>query len=282
MQERLKTKDEEVLLLQLRDILLHEDRAKLQELQQVLSTQNLLAQRIDPIIEEHLVYLKANFPDNYERVVDKLIETKLKDSQQEIIDIIYPMLGRMIAKYINHQFQQLKDSINEQLRKMVPSRTMMWRLRNRIFGVNDADMVLANISKPILDEIFVIQRDSGLLLGNASLHETTDRDAVAGMLTAIKAFAEDAFQREAEDLEEIQYGTHRILLQGFPSFYFALALRGAISTQEIGVWKEKVSSFVEGNADLRIRDVTDQTQNRISEMLNDTFLTDTNTKPLLN
>ncbi|NJN34528.1 MAG: hypothetical protein HC817_10005 [Saprospiraceae bacterium] len=282
MRERLKTADEEVLMLQLRDILLHEDRAKLEELQEVLSTQNLLAQRIDPIIEAHLTYLKANFPDNYERVVDKLIETKLKDSQQEIIDIIYPMLGRMIAKYINHQFQQLKDGINEQLRKMLPNRTMMWRLRNRILGISDADMVLANISQPVLDEIFVIQRDSGLLLGSASLHEKTDREAVAGMLTAIKAFAEDAFEREAEDLEEIQYGTHRILLQGFPSFYFALVLRGAISAREISDWKEKISSFAEQNIELRSRDVTDQLQNRISQMLNDSFLLDENQKPLLN
>ena len=67
-------------------------------------------------------------------------------------------------------------------------------MKHKFFGGSDAETVLAALDKPILEEIFIIQRDSGLMLGNASMSPTVNREAVAGMLTAIKSFVEDAFE----------------------------------------------------------------------------------------
>ena len=99
--------NETQLMSQLREILLKEDRSALMEVQRILDERDLLENRINPIIEDHLTYLKQNFPQEFKQVVNKQIEQKLKDSQQEIIDVIYPVLGKMITKYINLQFQLL-------------------------------------------------------------------------------------------------------------------------------------------------------------------------------
>jgi hypothetical protein len=48
---------------------------------------------------------------------------------------------------------------------------------------------LSELEKPYLEEVFVLENGSGLLIGNAALEENIDRDMVAGLLTAIKVFA---------------------------------------------------------------------------------------------
>jgi hypothetical protein len=263
MNEVVKQKpDSELQMLsQLREILLKEDRNTLSEIQEVLNNKSLLSGRVNPIIEEHLEFLRHNFPKEYAKIVDRLIEQKIKDSQQQILDVVYPVMGKMINKYISLQFQQMKESIQDQINFAFSRQGLIKRLKNRILGLNDADVILAALDKPVLEEIFVIERDSGLMLGSAALYPSVNRDVVAGMLTAIKSFVEDAFEREQEDLEMIQYGTYRILLHNFP-----------VSTAEAEGIRGQIIEFLEETDTLRTDDITDETQIRISQLLEERFI----------
>jgi hypothetical protein len=261
------------LMSQLREILLKEDRFALMEVQQILKDRELLSIHVNPIIEEHLTFLKQNFPKEFNKDVNKLIEQKLKDSQQEILEVVYPVMGKMISKFISLQFQELKESIDAQINNIFSKQGLVKRFRNKIFGVKDADIIIASLDKPVLEEIFIIQRETGLMLGNASLSPSVNRDVVAGMLTAIKAFVEEAFvEHDKEDLEMIQYGTYRILLQNFPSYYFAMALSGSVSTKETEVFRNKTIDFIEKTTSLRFSDVTSEIQDRISQELENEFI----------
>ena len=267
-----KSDSELQMLSQLREILLKEDRNTLSEIQEVLNNKSLLSGRVNPIIEEHLEFLRHNFPKEYAKIVDRLIEQKIKDSQQQILDVVYPVMGKMINKYISLQFQQMKESIQDQINFAFSRQGLIKRLKNRILGLNDADVILAALDKPVLEEIFVIERDSGLMLGSAALYPSVNRDVVAGMLTAIKSFVEDAFERDQEDLEMIQYGTYRILLHNFPFYYFALALSGSVSTAEAEGIRGQIIEFLEETDTLRTDDITDETQIRISQLLEERFI----------
>ena len=94
-----------VCLEQLRDILLREESTALQKLQHTIDDRNLLAGYVNPIIEDHIAFLKEHFPLEYAQVVNTMIEQKIKSSKQEIINTISPMLGKKIQKYISYQFQ---------------------------------------------------------------------------------------------------------------------------------------------------------------------------------
>ena len=181
--------DEAVLMSQLKEILLREDRSALDELQRVLNEKQLLAEKVSPIVEDHLDFLRHNFPKEYAQIVNRMVEQKLKSSQTEILDVIYPVMGKMINKYISLQFQEMKDSINARIDALFSKQGVFWWIRNRILGINDAEMLLAGLDVLVLEEIFVIQRDSGLLLGSAALHPSVNRDVVAGMLTAAPALS---------------------------------------------------------------------------------------------
>jgi hypothetical protein len=264
--------NELLLMSQLREILLKEDRSALMEVQQILKDPELLSVHINPIIEEHLAFLRQNFPQEYAKDVNRLVEQKLKDSQREIVEVLFPVLGKMITKYINLQFQLLKEDIDERINIVKEKANLIKRIRQKIYGVKGSDIILSSMDRPILEEVFIIQRETGLMLGNASLSPFVNRDAVAGMLTAIKSFVEDAFEQDKQDLEMIQYGTYRILLQNFPTYYFAMALSGSISTKETEVFRNETIAFIEKTESLSYEDITDEIQDKISQQLENQFI----------
>jgi hypothetical protein len=225
------------MLLQLQDILLKKDRQNFNSLQQTLDNKELLSEKVNPIIEEHLTFMKQNFPKEFQASVNTIVDAKLKNSQDEILNLIYPKLGKMIQKYIGHQFQQLKESIDTQIASTLNKGPLGW-VRRTVFGIKVSEEILSEIDSPIIEQILLVQRDSGLLLGSATKNEKIHEDLVAGMLTAIKSFAEDAFERGEADLEMIQYDRYRIFLQNFPSYYFAVILGGSMSALQ----KEKLSN----------------------------------------
>jgi hypothetical protein len=259
-------------MAQLKDILLRDDRSTLEDMRRVLDERALLSERVNPIIEEHMSFLRKNFPREYAQVVNRMMEQKLQSSQQDILNVIYPVMGKMINKYIQLQFQELKDAIDERIRYLTSREGMWLRLRNRLMGISDAQLILASVDEPVIQEIFLIQRDSGLLLGSAALQPTINRDVVAGMLSAIKSFVEDAFLRPKEDLEMIQYGTYKIIIENFPYHHFAVALSGSVSATEGGLLRSRIIDFLHDNEWLSRASPDGETQQRTAQLLEEQFI----------
>ena len=72
----------------------------------------------------------------------------------------------------------------------------------------------------------VIEKSSGILKGNLAITQTIDQDMMAGMLTAIKSFAEDAFNTETQNLETIAYDLYTIHIQNFSQYFIAVVISG--------------------------------------------------------
>ncbi len=217
---------------QIRDILLRKDRQALQRLEEILDSPGEMARRVLPVIEEQLAEFEAHFPLSYRLAVEKLIERKLRQSQDELLNLLYPIMGKMIRKYIAQQLQALRESVEQQIHQ-----SFLGRLRARLFGVKESDMIISMAAESSVEEAYVIEQHSGLLIGSASLHPTIDKELIAGMLTAIKSFVVDAFQQGDAELEMVNYGHYQILIQDFYTFYIALAINGILTAQE----KEKLS-----------------------------------------
>ena len=235
--------DELFLMERLRSILLKEDREDLNQLRDTLENAELLSSKVTPIIEERIDFLKKNFPKEFQTAVSDIVDKRIKSSQNELLDALYPVLGQMIKKYIAHQFQQLKDGIDQRIKETLNTKNIWWRIRVSLLGLKDSDIVLKNLDRPKIEEVCLIQRDSGLLMGSASLNTMVDKEVIAGMLTAIKAFVEDAFQRDNEELEMIQYGSYKILLYNFHSYYVSVALSGSVSSKEKEYINDKLQTF---------------------------------------
>ena len=89
---------------------------------------------------------------------------------------------------------------------------------------------LAKISEPfVVDEIFVITK-AGLLITHFAREEkpNVDDDILSSMLTAVGEFVKDSFSSSSEEgeLDELQYGKLRIVLEYGKHVYLACVVRG--------------------------------------------------------
>lgn len=262
----------------LREILLRDERKKIETLQQILEERNLLSQRVSPIVQEHLQFMKDNFPAEFKVAVEDIFDQRIKASQEDLLNVIYPTLGAMIRKYIAHSIQQLRESIEKQVRQ-----TLDWNLVKRRFkawwtGIPEADILLADSQKPTLQEVHIIETHSGILLGSASLTPTLDREAVAGMLTAIKAFAEDAFQREHAQLDGIQYGEYQLIIKQVYSYYVAMAVSGSLTQSDRDHFEELLLQFTTTEAKTLTKATHQDMKEQVSALLYHFFFVDHTTK----
>ncbi len=262
--------EEAQLLQQLRQVLLSEDREALAALREILEDEAQLSEKISPIIRQHLAFLKENFQDEYGVIVEEIVTKKLSESQDEIVNMIFPKLNTIIKKFITAQFQMLKEGIDTQI-KTVQNRFSPKNIFSRFFGPSDSDIVLSQLDSPEVHEIYLVQRESGLLLGSYAREKNTDQDVIAGMLTAIKSFAEDAFNRGKEDLEMIQYENYKIFLQNLPSYYFAVAMTGSISASEKESLSNKLITFAQDNVPFDTTVVNSTLTDQVSNALREDF-----------
>jgi hypothetical protein len=231
-------------IAQLRDLLLHDDRAEMADLRDMITDRERLAERVAPIFEERIVYLKKEFPIEFAEVIDRAVEDKLERSRDEILAIVYPMIGKMIRKFVEQQIEELRDTIDKQQKQLLSAQTWRRKVKNLLSGSRESDNLLRHVNLTRLERFYVIQHNTGLLIGSYNIDDDTDEDIVAGMLTAIKAFAEDAF-KAGQNLEEIQYGSFRILIYNFYKYYVAVAISGVLSDNDEDRLADQVNLFNE-------------------------------------
>ncbi len=238
-------KNEDLMLSMIREILLKEDREDIADIKAHFDDNEKLAERINPIIEIHVESMKRKFPREYQKQVERIVERKIKASQDELLDVVYPVMGKMVRKYVNHQFLSLKEGLDDRLGQLFSFKGWYNRIKAMVMGVDESEILLRDLDHTSIEEVFIIQRDSGLLMGHFSRNETIDRDVIAGMLTAIKSFVEDAFSKERQELELIDYGTYKIFIQSFHLYYISVILDGSISSAEKDALSAKLLDFAE-------------------------------------
>jgi hypothetical protein len=165
------------------------------------------------------------------------IQYELKNSQDEVINSLYPIIGKLISKFIKAEFEKIVEQLDARVKGTFSFEE--WSRRTKAFfsGNNSSAILLSEINKPKVIEVFVIQNGSGLLIGNDSLDDkATDRDMVAGLLTAIKAFAEDAFSKNHETLSTIEYEHLKLIVQTYHTLTVAFVVTGIVNNE----FKEKL------------------------------------------
>lgn len=267
-----KLSEEDLHLLKIKEILLREDREALSNLRRKLEDEEAFQNRITPYIEKELEQMKENFPDQYNKMVSKIFEDKLMNSRQEMIDLLSPSIGIMIKKYISLQFETLKEGIDNQVKTTFSVKSWGNKIKSKFTGVKESDLILQEMDKYEIQEVYLIQRNSGLLFGSASKKVNLDQDVIAGMLTAIKSFAEDAFQQGAQDLDMIEYGTYKIVMQNFKTYYLALAMTGSLSAADKDQISNNVLSFADKYMSKSISEVNEQIVQEYSNYLEKHFI----------
>ncbi len=220
----------------LREFLLTEDRhaanditQRLDDLTKALERYREIVEKTDPLIDAKIEAFVKTIPDSLGPVITATIQDQVVNSQDKVVEALYPIMGKMIKRYISSEMAKLSEEINKKVSNTFSMGGAKRKMRAFFSGTKEGDLILTEIDKPRVNEIFAIQKGSGILLGNYSLSETVDKDMLSGMLTAIKSFVEDAFKGGNQSLESIQYELYSIHIQNFHSYYIAVVISGNYS-----------------------------------------------------
>ena len=233
---------------------LAELRRMLDQLETTLNDDEVLAQRIAP-------------------VMSNAIATSLRDSRPAMIDALYPIIGQLITRAVTEAMRELAQRIDRQMRTTLDVQGVARQLRARLTGVSQAEMALRDALPFHVEEIFLIHRESGLLLRHLSWQSTAqpnngtvpkidpgvggeeDSEVISGMLTAIRDFVQDAFGRnealaqpqptdvqpgteqpetggqdtagqDTVQLDTVQYGDKSIIIESAQHIYAAVVAKG--------------------------------------------------------
>jgi hypothetical protein len=167
----------------------------------------------------------------------------------------------------------LTEQIDKQINNTFSVELWMRRVKAYFSGTNSSSIVLSELNKPKIEEVFLIQNGSGLLIGNASKQEIGDKDVVAGMLIAIKAFVEDAFSKQNESLATIQYESFTLMVQNYQTMTIAFAVNGVINADFKNTIQEQSDDYIsQFTSKVHTTDINSELQLSISKSLTQYFL----------
>lgn len=237
-------------LIQLKELLLDEDRLlaeklfnKLEFLEQELLVQKNLDRHIAPIIKEKIDQFSEEIPQKLGPTITEALSVQIKNSQDQVVEALFPIIGKMIKRYIQQEIKMLSDSINEKVQSTFSVKSFKRKIKSVFTGVSEKEIILAEMSKSEIQQIFIIEKGSGLIITEYVKEETMDKDMLAGMLTAIKSFVEDAITHKNDQLELIDYEMNQIYIKNLKSYYFAFVLSGKMHDAFKSELENKIYDF---------------------------------------
>jgi outer membrane protein OmpA-like peptidoglycan-associated protein len=162
--------------------------------------------------------------------IEEAITASVKKDPRPLADALFPVIGPAIRKAVAHTFDAMIESLNQTIERTVSWQAAQWRVMAWRTGRPYAEVVLANTLEYRVEQVFLIHRESGLLLLQVATRENErDADQISAMLTAITDFARDSFQvGQSDTLESLRVGDMSVAIAQGPYAIVAGVVRGSI------------------------------------------------------
>lgn len=225
----------------LKEILLSDDQRRIAELKEELERLQVrlrdkeqLIQILGPVIaelmEKKIIESRDEMAEVLSPIMSEAIKNQVEYAKDEVVNALYPVIGKTIRKSIAEAMRNLARTVNEKVERALSLRLLVKRIKARVSGVSPEDLILKESMPFEIQEIFLIHKDTGIMLLHASSqssHSQADKELISGMLTAIQDFAGTVFSgEEARDLHEIQYEDRQIRLEVGQHAYLAFVSSG--------------------------------------------------------
>jgi len=236
----------------LKELLLSEEKEfadsmsrKIEELTKIVHQKQKLSYKVDPIIDDKLEEFVKEIPETLGPTITQTLKEEIKNSQDAVVEALYPIIGKMIKKYIAQEIKLLSENISRNTKKAFSIKDWFRNRKAKAQGFSEGDLAISDYAKPRLIQMFVVEKNSGILISDYSplSDNVVDKEMVAGMLTAIKSFVEDAFQGGDQNLQLIEYELYTIHIQNFYSYYIAAVVSGAYTMMFKEVLEDQIIDF---------------------------------------
>ena len=182
-----------------------------------------LAPEIALAIKEQTILHQGAIAQAMGSEMGKAIKNQIEMERDAMVDALYPVIGSTISKYMN----EVVKSINEKIDNALSPVGIRRKIRAKIQGVSEAELIIKESLPYNIRAIFLIHKASGLIIRELqpTIEEPLEGDLLAGMLTAIRSFANDCLVSDSE-LDEINYDNFQILFETAGYCYLAVVVNG--------------------------------------------------------
>ena len=217
----------------LRSLLLGKEQERISQLERRLDDPEVRAADIGQVLPQ-AVRTRMSQDDQLTKALAPTIEesfqVSVKRHPQVLVDIISPIMGPAIRTSIALAINGMVQSLNHTLEQSFSKQGLKWRLEAMRTGKPLAEVVLIHTLVYQVEQVFLIHRETGLLLHHVSAgaEETADADMMSGMLTAIQDFVHDSFGGDRDEgVNAMQVGERAVWIERGPHAVIACVIRGS-------------------------------------------------------
>lgn len=215
------------------DILSAEQRAELAELSQRLDSPEANLERVDAALHEALMKRRDDpvFASILSPLIERSIDKSIQQDPEVLAESLMPSVQISVRRTVNELFSNMVASLNQTLEH---SMNFKWRWEALTTGRSFAEVVLSHTLVYSVEQVFLVDKESGLLLQQASKEGSAleDGDMISAMLTAINDFVRDSFKVDAqESLNTISMGELNVVIEQGRYTYIAAVVRGLVPSE---------------------------------------------------
>ena len=186
-----------------------------------------IAPEISAAIQEQIRLDPVVFASVIGPQMGNAIKNQIEVERDSMVDALYPVIGNTIAKYMGEVVQ----SINHKIETAFSTEGLIRKIRARVKGVTEAEIILQESLPFTVQAVFLIHKDSGLIIRERqlTLNAPLDASMLAGMLTAIRSFVRECVMQgdNSSELHRISYDASNILIEVAGYCYLAIILTGS-------------------------------------------------------
>ena len=180
----------------LRELLVGPERRDLADLRRIVTEPGERAKELSRILP-HAVRLSTKKDTQLAQALAPTLESALKESVKKdpriLTDVVFPIIGPAIRRAIADAFGKMVQSLNQTMEHSLSVQGFKWRFEAKRTGKSFAEVVLSRTLIYRVERVFLIHKETGLLLAQAQAPNasTLDADMISGMLAAIQDFMQD-------------------------------------------------------------------------------------------
>jgi outer membrane protein OmpA-like peptidoglycan-associated protein len=224
--------DDDATMAELRSLLLGPAEQQLAEVRERLADPQRQLQEVSRVLPAAVAVRTREDDELTEALaptVAQAIERSVRRNPQPLVDAIFPVMGPAIRRAIASALSGMTQSLNRTLAHSFSVQGLKWRVEAWRTGRSFGEVVLLHTLLYRVEQVFLIHRETGLLLQHvvAPGAESQDADMVSAMLTAIQDFMRDSFKTpEGAQLEDVKIGERSLWVEQGPQAHLAGVVRG--------------------------------------------------------
>ncbi|HIK09395.1 MAG TPA: OmpA family protein [Oscillatoriaceae cyanobacterium M33_DOE_052] len=204
-----------------------------------------LSALIPEAISQHITEAPDEVAEALGPAMGRAIKEQIRLERDAMVDALYPVIGNTISKYMGEVVRE----INAKVENTLSMEGVQRKLRAKMQGVSEAELILRESSPFTVKAVFLIHKGSGLVIAEVqpSEDERLESDMIAGMLTAIRSFASECMAPggNVSELNEIEYDNFKLLLEVAGYCYLAVVSQGVVPKEFIKNLRGTLSAIVE-------------------------------------